>query len=209
VARISFLPTDRRFFDLFERGSVNLVEAARLLVDMLETWQDVEAKASSITDLEHVGDTITHEVIAHLHRTFVTPLDREDISALAQALDDVIDFIQAASDAMVLYRVSAPTPRARELAQTILEASQEIERAMPLLRRPRDLKDVLSCCIELNRLENDADRVYRAALGELFADSADFTFIIQWREIYQHMESATDRCEDVANVLEGVALKYA
>lgn len=209
MPKFSLRPRDSRFFDLFEQDSVNLVEAGKALVTMLEDWQDIEIKASAITDIEHTGDAITHEIISLLHRSFVTPMDREDMTALVNALDDVLDFMQSAADAMLLYKVPGPTPRAKELAQIILEATQVIQRALPIMRNQAKLNEVLIHCVELNRLENQADRVYRAALGELFSDSKDVILIIKWREIYEHLESATDRCEDVANVLEGVALKYA
>lgn len=209
MSKFSFMPTNRKFFDLFESASQNLVEAGHVLVDIVDSWEDLETKVNTITDMEHKGDDITHEIVANLHRTFVTPIDREDISALAERMDDIIDFIQAAADAMLLYKITEPTHRARILARIILQGCKEIERVLPLLRQPKKLKEVSNCCIELNRLENQADSEYRAGLGELFSDYSDFAFIIQWREIYHYMESATDRCEDVANVLEGVALKYA
>ncbi|MEE8472773.1 MAG: DUF47 family protein [Dehalococcoidia bacterium] len=209
MVRFSIVPRERKFFDLFEEATENLVQAGRVLWDMVEGWEDVEEKVQQIVDLEHQGDGITHRIMEQLHSTFVTPFDREDIAALAHSLDDVIDFIQAAADAMLLYKVSAATPRARELAMIIMEATEELKRAMPDLRTPSRLKDVLSHCVELNRLENAADRVLRAALGELFDEGTDVIHIIKWREIYDHMETATDRCEDVANVLEGVALKHA
>jgi len=155
-----------------------------------------------------VGDTITHQIIARLNRTFVTPFDREDIALLAHSLDDVTDFIHAAADAMFIYKIECPAPRAQELADIIVQAATEVEKAMPQLRRPKELKQILERCVELNRLENMADRVFRSAMGELFEDSTDIAYIIKWREIYEYMESATDRCEDVANVLEGVALKH-
>lgn len=207
--KFSLIPRERKFFDLFEEDARNLVATAQALVDLVENWDRVEAKVGKITDLEHQGDEITHRIIAELHRTFVTPIDREDIASLSHALDDVVDFIQAAADAMLVYKVSGPTPRARELARIILEAAQEVERAMPDLRHAGELKEIRTHCIELNRLENAADRVYRAALGELFSDRVDVMEVIKWREIYSHLETATDRCEDVANVMEGVALKYA
>ncbi len=209
MPNFSLKPRDSRFFDLFEQDSVNLVEAGHALVSMLDDWQDIEIKANAITDIEHTGDGITHEIIARLHRTFVTPMDREDMTALVNALDDVLDFIQSAADAMLLYKVAKPTHRAKELAQIILEATLVIQRAMPILRHQGKLNDILTHCVELNRLENQADRVYRAALGELFSDTSDVITILKWREIYDHLERATDRAEDVANVLEGVALKYA
>ena len=186
-----------------------MVNAARGLKELLDSWENVAIKVAEITELEHEGDSITHQIAAQLHRTFVTPFDREDIALLSHVMDDVTDFIHAAADAMLIYKIGQPTQRAQELADIIVQAAAEIERAMPLLRRRSDLKKVLEHCVELNRLENMADKVSRAALGELFDDSKDTTYIIKWREIYEHMESATDRCEDVANVLEGVALKHA
>ncbi len=144
-----------------------------------------------------------------LHRTFVTPFDREDIAQLAHSLDDVTDFIQAAADAMFNYKVDRPGQAAKELSDIIVQAATEVERAMPQLRRRGTLNQILERCVEINRLENVADEVYRSAMAELFDNTKDIAEIIKWREIYEHMESATDRCEDVANVLEGVALKHA
>lgn len=207
--RFSLIPRERKFFDLFEEDARNSVRAAKLLEDLVNHWENVDTKISQITDVEHEGDEITHRIMAELHSTFVTPLDREDITALAHAVDDVVDFIQAAADAMHVYQVLVPTQRSKELARIIVQATTEMEKAMPALRQPGDLKRILSHCVELNRLENAADRVYRLALGELFADRPDVAEIIKWREIYNHMESATDRAEDVADVLEGVALKHA
>ncbi len=207
--KLPFIPREEGFFDLFEEGACNVVKAAHCLKELVDTWQDVEKKVNEITELEHQGDIITHKIAAQLHRTFVTPFDREDIANLAHTMDDVIDFIHAASDAMLLYKVDPPGDRAKELADIIVQGATEIEKAMPQLRRRGDLKHILKRCVELNRVENAADRVYRSALAELFSDSTDIAHIIKWREIYAHMESATDRCEDVANVLEGVAIKNA
>jgi predicted phosphate transport protein (TIGR00153 family) len=207
--RFPFIPREEKFFDLFQASAQNMVEAAKRLKEMVDSWQHVEGKVSEITELEHKGDTITHDIIARVHRTFVTPFDREDIVQLAHSLDDVVDFIHAASDAMLLYKVDRPGKRAQELADIIVQATEEVERVMPQLKKRLVLSQVLKRCVEINRLENVADRVYRSAMAELFADSTDMARIIKWREIYAHMESATDRCEDVANVLEGVALKHA
>jgi predicted phosphate transport protein (TIGR00153 family) len=176
---------------------------------MVGTCSHVPESVAEITDLEHQGDLITHQIIAQLHRTFVTPFDREDIARLAQSLDDVTDFIHAAADSMFIYKVDCTTPRAIELADIIVQAAVEVERVMPQLRQRSKLIQILPRCIEINRLENMADRVFRAAMGELFDDGIDIASVIKWREIYEYMESATDRCEDVANVLEGVALKHA
>jgi predicted phosphate transport protein (TIGR00153 family) len=203
------MPHEEGFFDLFEESAGNMVKAAKCLKELVDNWKDVEQKVNEITELEHQGDTITHKIAAQLHRTFVTPFDREDIAELAHTMDDVTDFIHAASDAMLLYKVDRPSRRAKELAGIILEGAVEIEKAMPHLRHRNELKRILKRCVELNRVENMADVVYRSALAELFADSTDIANIIKWREIFAHMESATDRCEDVANVLEGVAVKNA
>jgi predicted phosphate transport protein (TIGR00153 family) len=207
--RFPFIPREERFFDLFEASARNVVEAAHRLQEMVDSWKNVEGSVAEITELEHQGDTITHNIMARVHRTFVTPFDREDIVQLAHSLDDIIDFIHAAADSMLLYRVGRPGPRAKELAEIIVQAAEEVERVMPQLRKRIVLSQVLKRCVEINRLENVADRVYRSAMAELFSDSADMANVIKWREIYAHMESATDRCEDVANVLEGVALKHA
>ena len=207
--RFPFMPREEGFFDLFEENARNMVKAARCLKELVDTWRDVEQKVNEITELEHQGDAITHKIAAQLHRTFVTPFDREDIAELAHTMDDVTDFIHAASDAMLLYKVDPPGQRVKELADIIVQGATEIEKAMPQLRRRSELKRLLKRCVELNRVENLADQVYRAALAELFSDSTDIAHIIKWREIFAHMESATDRCEDVANILEGVAVKNA
>ncbi|TET18300.1 MAG: DUF47 domain-containing protein [Dehalococcoidia bacterium] len=209
MVRFPFIPREEKFFGLFEQSAQNMVKAAQGLKRMVDTWEDIEGRVGEITELEHLGDTITHQIVAQLHRTFVTPFDREDIALLAHTLDDVTDFIHAAADAMFIYKVDRSRQRAKELADIIVQAATEIERAMPQLRHRGELKHILERCVEINRLENMADRVFRSAMGELFDDSTDIAQIIKWREIYEHMEEATDRCEDVANVLEGVALKHA
>ena len=207
--RFSFMPREEKFFGLFEGSARNMVKAAQRLKELVYTWENVGERVNEITELEHEGDVITHQIFAQLHRTFVTPFDREDIALLAHSLDDVTDFIQAAADAMFLYKVDRPGQSARELCDAIVQSASEVERAVPNLRHRAELKQILERCVEINRLENVADDVFRSAMGELFDNSTDMANVIKWREIYEHMESATDRCEDVANVLEGVALKHA
>lgn len=206
---IPFIPREEKFFDLFEMGAQNMVKAAERLKELVYNWDNIEARVSEITELEHEGDTIIHQIMRQLHRTFVTPLDREDIALLSHSLDDVIDFIHAAADAMLIYKVDRPGSRVKELADIIVQSAYEVGKAMPLLRNRAGLKQIIGQCVEINRLENMADRVYRSAIGELFDNGMSANDIIKWREIYEHMESATDRCEDVANIFEGVALKYA
>lgn len=208
MVRFSLLPRENKFFDLFEEGAQNMVKISKTFKEMIDTWELVGGKMAEITELEHQGDTITHQIIAQLHRTFVTPFDREDIALLAHAMDDVADFIHSAADTMVIYKIDLPSPRAKELAGIIVQATVEVEKAVGELRRQPKINKILERCVEINRLENIADRIYRAALAELF-ENVDIPQVIKWREIYEHMETATDRCEDVANVLEGVALKHA
>lgn len=207
--KLSFIPQDTKFFVLFEESAHNAVEVAIKLKDLLYNWTSVEDKIAVIADLEHKGDNVTHQIAAELHRTFVTPFDREDIAALSHTLDDVTDFIHSAADAMLLYRVNEPTQRAKELSDVIVEITTAVEQAVMILSKKLDQREMLKHCVEINRLENVADRIYRSALAELFANSTDVVYIMKWREIYEHMETSTDRCEDVANVLEGVAIKYS
>ncbi len=209
MVRFSFMPREQKFYDLFEESAKNIVKAAQALKEMVDTWQFIDSHVAEITEMEHGGDTITHQVISLLHRTFVTPFDREDIALLAHTMDDILDFIHSAADSMFIYKVTSPTQRAKELADVILQAAYEVEKAVASLRRKSEFKQMLDRCVEINRLENVADRIYRAAIGEVFENTTDIAQIIKWREIYEHMESATDRCEDVADVIEGVALKHA
>jgi len=198
------------FYDLFEQETANLVTAAEKLVDLFEHYEDVEAKAKQLKDLEHEGDIITHEIIQRLHRTFVTPIDREDITLLAQSLDDVMDFIEAAGRTAHLYSIAQPTERAQELARIVARIAYKLCEVMPRLRHRDQFPWILKQCVEINTLENEADDVHHAALAELFeVCHLDACEVIKWREIYEHLENATDRGEDVANVLEGIVLKHA
>jgi predicted phosphate transport protein (TIGR00153 family) len=208
--KLNLMPRGDKFFDLFEVSTKNMVKAAENLKELIYSWDSIDQKLEEMDRIEHQGDTITHEIMFQLNRSFITPFDREDIGMLAHSLDDVTDLIQATADTMVLYKVREPGKRARELADILVQITTEVENVMPSLRRHNaNLEKILNSCVEINRLENVADKIYRTALKELFEDSNDITDIIKWREIYEHMESATDMCEDVANVLEGVALKHA
>jgi len=209
MPRFPFFPRDMGFYDLFEQDTSNLVVAADKLVDLFDNYEDVEAKAKELKDLEHKGDAITHEIIQRLHRTFVTPIDREDIAFLANALDDVMDFIEAAGRTACLYHIIQPTERARELARIVAKMAYKLNEVLPRLRQRDQFRWILKQCVEINTLENEADDVQHAALAELFeVCQTDTCEVIKWREIYEHLESATDRGEDVANVLEGIVLKH-
>ena len=207
IPRISFVPKEGKFFDLFEESARNVVKTADLFAEMIEKWDDVPAKARQIKELEHQGDEITHRIVALLNATFITPIDREDISHLTEHLDDVDDCIEDAASCMALYEVVRPTKRAYEFAAILVKISNEIRAAVPLIRNRKELSKLPNHCIEINRLENEADAVFRAALAELFHEKIEVTELIKWREIYHYMEAATDRCEDIANVLEGIMIK--
>ncbi len=194
---------------LFEQSAQNAVKITQQLKDMVYIWENLKGRVGVINDLEHQGDAITHQIFEQLHRSVITPFDREDIALLAHSLDDVTDFIHAAADAMLLYRVACPTNRAKELVGIAVEAVVEVEKAVSEMHNRIGRKQLLRRCIEINRLENLGDLVYRSGMAELFDDSADIADVIKWREIYNHMESVIDRCEDIANILEGVAIKYA
>lgn len=207
MPRFSIIPVQPKFFDYFEDSVANLVKAAKEFADLLENYKDVSIRVARITELEHQGDAITHQVMKQLHRSFLTPIDREDIALLSERLDSVMDFIEDAANSMLLYRIEQPTKRARELAIILLSITKELAQAMPYLRKHSQMRQILGHCVEVNRLENEADAITRLALAELF-EGASLADVIKWREIYEHMENAADRGEDVANVLEAVVLKH-
>jgi predicted phosphate transport protein (TIGR00153 family) len=209
LLKFSLIPKEKKFFALFEQSAQNAGKIAEQLRDLVYVWENVRERVGIITDLEHQGDAITHQVMAQLHLTFVTPFDREDIARLAQSLDNVTDCIHAVADAMLLYKVERPTNRAKELADIVVQTVAAVEEAVFEIHDHIKREHLLRHCVEVNRLENMGDEVYRSAMAGLFAESKDAAYLIKWREIYDHMESALDSCEDVANVLEGVALKYA
>jgi predicted phosphate transport protein (TIGR00153 family) len=210
LAKFSLIPKDMQFYDLFEKGTSNLVVAAKKLVDFFDNYENVEEKAKELKALEHEGDVITHEIIARVHRSFVTPIDREDITLLAHSLDDVMDFIEAAGRTANLYHIVQPREPARQLARIVVKMAVKLNEVVPRLRRHDQFPWILKQCVDINTLENEADDVQHAALAELFeVCSSDTCEVIKWREIYGHLENATDRGEDVANVLEGIVLKHA
>ena len=207
--KLRLIPREKKFFALFEQGAQNAVKIAQQLKDLVYIWENVKERVWVITDLEHQGDAITHQIFEQLHRSVITPFDREDIGLLAHSLDDVADFIHAAADAMLLYKIERPTQRAKEMVDIVAQAVVEVEGAVSEIHDRIGRKQLLNRCVEINRLENMGDSLFRSAMAELFDDSADLAGLIKWREIYTHLESVIDRCEDIANILEGVAIKYA
>ena len=197
-------PRDRQFFDLFEEAGQNILRAADLLEQMLRDYPDNAGLARDILICEQEGDRITHDIIQRLNQTFVTPIDREDIYGLASGLDDIVDFIEEAADYLGLYKVEAPMEQAQRLAQILLGAARQIAEAMPRLRGFRDMSHYT---VEINRLENDGDRVTREAIAALFDGGIDPMVVIRWKDIYERIEEAIDSTERVANILEGIVIK--
>jgi predicted phosphate transport protein (TIGR00153 family) len=203
----NLFPREVRFYDLFEQQAQHIQHAAGLLHDLVHNFMDARVKLHAIKEVEHQGDQITHEVVRRLNTTFITPLDREDIHALASRLDDVLDYIEAAAERLVVYRIKEPTAASRAMAQVIVDIARATDRAVRCLRTMDP--GFHEQAVEVNRLENSADNLLRDSLAELFEQQADPIEVIKWKEIYETMEIVTDRCEDVANVIEGIILKMA
>ena len=201
------LPRDENFFDLFEEQAGHIVSASRVLEELTLNYPSAQAKVQQIRDLEHAGDAITHEVVRRLNTTFVTPIDREDIYALASCLDDVLDLIDAVADRLLLYKIKTPTDGWIAMGKIIVKTAEETDRAVRCLRTLS--QEYRKHSIEVNRLENEADRLLRDELAALFEGVTDAIEIIKWKELYETMEAVTDRCEDVLNVIEGITLKMA
>jgi predicted phosphate transport protein (TIGR00153 family) len=206
MARLSqlFAPKEREFFDLFEEAGANIVRASELLEQLLHDWPDHGELAREVRDCEHEGDRITHDIIHRLNQTFVTPIDREDIYALASALDDIVDYIEEVSDFLGLYRIEATMDKAVEMGQILHQSARAIAGAIPRLRT---FKDIHHYTVEVNRLENDGDRVLREALASLFERGIDPMLVIRWKDIFERLEDAIDSTERTANILEGIVIK--
>jgi uncharacterized protein len=197
---------NREFFDLFEEAAANIVRAADLLDQMISRWPDRSDLTRDIVICEQEGDRITHDIHQRLNNTFVTPIDREDILQLTSSLDDIVDLIDEVADYLVLYKIEAPMEQASRLAHIILQATRQIAEAMP---RIRDFRDLSHYTVEINRLENDGDRIQREALAALFIEGIDPMVVIRWKDIYERLEEAIDATEKVAYTLEGIVLKNA
>ena len=200
------IPKEEKFFEDFVEMAEQINRGAGLLEQMLSPEQPLWDKADEIKEVEHKCDFLTHEVIQRLHKTFVTPLDREDIHTLARSLDDVIDAIDDCAAVIRLYQISRVRPDAREMGRIIKASTEQVVSAMKALGKKQGISE---CAVEINRLENEADRAHQSAIRRLFEEEKDPIQIIKWKEVLQFLEAATDRCEDVANVLEGVVVKHA
>lgn len=199
-------PKEIDFFEIFDKAASNLTKATSLLVSLMENFDNLEERAKEIYELEQDGDMLTHDIMKKLNKTFITPIDREDIHALASSMDDILDLVWGGVDRMIVFKIKEPTKEAVELAKDLHQTTEVLQKTIKELRA-KNYSHVQEHCIEINRLENRVDRVFRDALGKLFDDMQDPLLIIKWKEIYEHLEDASDRCEDVANVLEGIVLK--
>ena len=209
MARFQLLPTETKFFDWFNKAAQNVLDAARLLHQLVSDYRDVESRVNQITEVEHRGDFIVHETMELLSKTFITPLDGDEIRALIGKMDDVVDYIEAAADALLLYKVERPIPEAEQLTGLLLQMAEQVAMAVPLIADKKTLSKVQPCTVEINRLENEADRMLRVALARLVEERGDWFELFRWKEILQLIEDTTDHCEDVADVLGVVVQKNA
>ena len=198
------LPHDKKFFELFVDMSDALIDGAKLLEQILSKPGELNGRLATLKEIEHRGDDITHSVMVRLHQTFITPLDREDIHALVSALDDVLDFIYAAGERLMMYKIPQPPPAAAQMAAIILHQAEQLRGAVGALDR-HDF--VMNCCVEINRLENEADTITRRALAELFDKEVNPITLIKLKELYETLEMSTDKAEDAADVLQTIVLK--
>ena len=199
------IPREEAFFELFQQAAQNMIEGSRFLKELMEDFSNPSEKVKRIKDIEHLGDGITHDIVFKLNKTFITPIDREDIHDLASSLDDILDEVDAVADRFLVFKVSKPTEAAINLATILYQSTVAVGSGVDqLCQGNMNMKD---CAIQVNSLENEADRVSREAISRLFDEEKDPIAVIKWKEIYETFEKATDSCEDVANVLERIALK--
>lgn len=202
------LPKSIDFFAIFDKVAANISNAAGLFVSLVETFDNIAARANEIHELEQDGDVLTHDIMKNLNKTFITPIDREDIHALASTLDDVLDLIWAAADRVTVFKLTESTKEAIAMSKDLFVTTELVHKAIKKLKE-KNYSHIQEYCIEINKLENRIDRKFRDALGNLFDEIKDPILIIKWKEIYEHLEDASDKCEDVANVLEAIVLKNA
>ena len=209
MSRLSqvLVPKDRLYFDLFEEAAGNILRAAELLDDMLRNFPDRQEELTrDILICEQQGDRITHDIIRRLNETFVTPIDREDILVLASSLDDMVDYIEEAADYLGLYKIEAPMEQSQRLASVLVQCARQLAEVMPRLR---NFEDISHYTVEVNRLENDGDRITREAMASLFEGGIDPMVVIRWKDIYDRLENAIDAAERIAYILEGITIKNA
>jgi predicted phosphate transport protein (TIGR00153 family) len=201
------LPKETSFFDYIEEHAALTVQGAQEFVSLVSSGANVDVKAGRIKEIEHETDVITHRCVEALHKTLITPIDPDQIYRLITRMDDVMDFLEAASERIALYKLREMTPEVQDLADVLLRASKDVLEACKMLRNLKDPQLILKKCVDINRLENEADTILRRAVARLFDEEKNAVTIIKWKEIYEALESAADRCEDVANIIEGLVLE--
>ena len=204
-----FLPRETSFFDFFEQHAALTVEGCKEFLSLTSTGANIAAKVKRIKEIEHETDVITHRCVEALHKTFITPIERDDIYRLITRMDDIMDIVDAASERISLYEIVEMTPEMKDMADILVRACEEILTAVKGLRDMKNAQPILRACVDINRLENEGDSMLRNALARLFREEKDAIKIIKLKEIYEGLETATDRCEDVANIIEGVVLEHA
>lgn len=206
-----FVPKDRKFFPLFEQASANIIKLGEALIQLVNTDDEIKRKEYTklIEDLEHRGDEITHQIFLELGKNFITPFDREDIHALASAIDDIADYIHGSASRMQLYKVQVMTTPIKKLAELILQGCQDVDKAVGELKNLKNIRLITDSCVRINSVENQADYVFDTAVGDLFEYEKDAIALIKYKEVLSALETATDKCEDVANVLESILVKNA
>ncbi len=202
-------PKENRFYELFEGSASCIVRAAEEFEDLLSDLSHAESRAKTIKDIEHKADTITHETIELLHRVFITPIDRDDIHQLISKLDDIVDFIDAAAQRVSLYGITYVPMEAKNLAEICVRSAERVHNAVKGLQNLKDPTQIMAECVEINRLENEADLMLRQGIAKLFREETDTRSLIKLKEIIELLETVTDRCENVANIIEGVVLEYS
>ncbi|MBG7618393.1 DUF47 domain-containing protein [Herbaspirillum sp. AP02] len=203
------MPTEGKFFDLFNQHAELAVKCAKEMVALMTNFDDLEIRVHAIEAVEKEADKITHNTIDLLHKTFITPLDRDDIHQLITRMDDILDLLEDAAQTISLYDIKAITPEAKRLAELCLSCAEKVQAAVGLLSNMDNSRQILAICQEIDRLESDADHVMRAAMSKLFRDEPDVRTLIKLKAIYEILETVTDRCEDVANIIEGIIVENA
>ncbi len=203
------MPREERFFELFKQHATEIVQGAREMVALMDGFEDLQRRVYNIESSEKRADKITRSAIDLLHKTFITPIEREDIHRLITRMDDILDLIEDAAQSFLMYDIRSVTPEAQRLAELCLACAEKVQAAVGLLHKPDGLSQVLALCEDIDRLESEADHVMRSAMAKLFRDEPDVRQLIKLRAIYELMESVTDRCEDVANIIEGIVIETA
>ncbi|MDB5805225.1 MAG: phosphate transport regulator [Betaproteobacteria bacterium] len=204
-----FMPQEGQFFEFFNEHAQYIVDGARELADLMAKFDDLERRAYSIETIEKKADKVTHQTVELLHKTFITPLDREDIHKLITTMDDILDLTEDVAHSIFLYDIKSVTPEAQKLADICVACGEKVKATVALLPKMENSAEMLALCAEIDKLESDADHVMRAAMAKLFREEPDVRNVIKLKEIYELLESVTDKCEDVANIIEGIIVENA